>query len=94
MCVYTTTAAAAAAAAAAAITTYYYYYTCLTASFPGQPGSAGTRKMMKFCVYVRMYVMDELNAKPSSQYKAFHRRSVDWIGHRVHVHAPLLLKQR
>ena len=24
---------------------YYYYYTRLTASFPGQPGYAGTRKV-------------------------------------------------
>ena len=24
---------------------YYYYYTDLTASFPGQPGYAGTRKV-------------------------------------------------
>jgi len=26
---------------------YYYYYTRLTASFPGQPGSAGTRKVQE-----------------------------------------------
>ena len=24
---------------------YYYYYTRLTASFPGQPGQTGTRKV-------------------------------------------------
>ena len=29
---------------------YYYYYTRLTASFPGQPGLAGTRKVKPVCL--------------------------------------------
>ena len=32
---------------------YYYFYTCLTASFPGQHGKAGTRKVKPVWIYVR-----------------------------------------
>jgi len=36
---------------------YYYYYTHLTASFPGQPGSAGTRKVKPVWIYMRQEMM-------------------------------------
>jgi len=36
---------------------YYYYYTCLMASFPGQPGYAGTRKVKPACIKMRQEMM-------------------------------------